>query len=341
MRLALLLLAACNLQDDLQRCGDLLCPPSATCAGDRCIEEASLSACVDRAEGDDCRIPRIDDGVCHLDECVARGCGNGVLESGEICDDGNRTSDDGCAGDCLGLDTCPPLGSRLSFRGLLQQVSSEDCSQYSESRDTGVSALLCSVGVTVSMNAILVGPIGGPYDLVPELTRNYLSAWVLPEGDGMIVLYSFDGVFEYQLLRPNSGTWVKEAALTLPTGDPIGRPSRGPEHRIMTTGFVEYALVGSEVTLVRTHTTPTLTLVYSANLSADGLRLFVTGLTGQVGAAPALYVLERATLDDEFGPRSGEPLADLDTTSSAFVTDNCDKMYVSQFGSMFYTRQTP
>ena len=40
-------------------------------------------------------------------------CGNGIVESGELCDDGNQESDDGCAADCSSKDpgyTCPPAG---------------------------------------------------------------------------------------------------------------------------------------------------------------------------------------------------------------------------------------
>jgi cysteine-rich repeat protein len=33
-------------------------------------------------------------------------CGNGVLDPGEVCDDGNTVSGDGCRGDCKGLERC-------------------------------------------------------------------------------------------------------------------------------------------------------------------------------------------------------------------------------------------
>jgi cysteine-rich repeat protein len=47
--------------------------------------------------------------VCRLDRgeqaCVIASCGNGVVEAGESCDDGNNDSGDSCAGDCV----TPPL----------------------------------------------------------------------------------------------------------------------------------------------------------------------------------------------------------------------------------------
>ena len=37
------------------------------------------------------------------------GCGNGVVDPGEICDDGNQYSDDGCSATCS-IDNYPPVG---------------------------------------------------------------------------------------------------------------------------------------------------------------------------------------------------------------------------------------
>lgn len=37
-------------------------------------------------------------------DCTVPRCGDGILDGGEICDDGNTTSGDGCAGDCKSLD---------------------------------------------------------------------------------------------------------------------------------------------------------------------------------------------------------------------------------------------
>ncbi|MFA5625200.1 MAG: DUF4215 domain-containing protein, partial [Bradymonadales bacterium] len=33
-------------------------------------------------------------------------CGNGELDAGEVCDDGNRVSGDGCSADCLSDESC-------------------------------------------------------------------------------------------------------------------------------------------------------------------------------------------------------------------------------------------
>ncbi|MCE9672855.1 Ig-like domain-containing protein [Myxococcus stipitatus] len=46
-------------------------------------------------------------------------CGDGYLDSGEVCDDGNRVAGDGCRADCQGLEVCGD--------GLLDSVTGEQC----------------------------------------------------------------------------------------------------------------------------------------------------------------------------------------------------------------------
>ncbi len=87
-------------------CGDLLCPHGATCvAGELCATQDQLAACVGIADGNTCPIGggvgRCDRGV-----CVAAGCGNGVVDPAESCDDGNATSGDGCRADCAKIEMC-------------------------------------------------------------------------------------------------------------------------------------------------------------------------------------------------------------------------------------------
>jgi cysteine-rich repeat protein len=51
--------------------------------------------------GSTCTTAAIADGVCNATEtCVPVGCGNGVVNGEEECDDGNTTPDDGCEVDC-------------------------------------------------------------------------------------------------------------------------------------------------------------------------------------------------------------------------------------------------
>lgn len=86
------------------------CTADTTCANDdpcdgaeRCELASACGVCVagdELADGTPCSTTALAAGVCRASECVARGCGNGVLESGERCDDANTDSGDGCEADC-------------------------------------------------------------------------------------------------------------------------------------------------------------------------------------------------------------------------------------------------
>ncbi len=53
------------------------------------------------AEGASCTTDTVESGVCSAArECVPVGCGNGVVDPPEECDDGNTVSGDGCESDC-------------------------------------------------------------------------------------------------------------------------------------------------------------------------------------------------------------------------------------------------
>ena len=46
---------------------------------------------------------RLTPAACRPD-CTVPACGDGVIDAGEVCDDGNATNGDGCAADCSSLD---------------------------------------------------------------------------------------------------------------------------------------------------------------------------------------------------------------------------------------------
>jgi cysteine-rich repeat protein len=37
-------------------------------------------------------------------DCTVPTCGDGILDAGEVCDDGNTTGGDGCSADCTALN---------------------------------------------------------------------------------------------------------------------------------------------------------------------------------------------------------------------------------------------
>lgn len=90
-------------------CGDgSVCAPGTVCvlALDLCVAPAQIVACESVASGERCATTEILVGVCHQGACVSSGCGNGLVETGEVCDDGNTLSGDGCSADCRSHETC-------------------------------------------------------------------------------------------------------------------------------------------------------------------------------------------------------------------------------------------
>jgi cysteine-rich repeat protein len=84
-----------------------VCPEGYGCrSGGGCFSPAQLSACADLAPGASCELSGFGQGVCVDGGCVVVGCGNGELDPGEVCDDGNAEAGDGCSETCRSLETC-------------------------------------------------------------------------------------------------------------------------------------------------------------------------------------------------------------------------------------------
>jgi cysteine-rich repeat protein len=122
-------LASC-ISDQLVPCGDRTCPAGDRCVANECASDAQIGACDGLQPGDVCSTDRIPHGFCvgtvGEQSCQPSTCGNGVLEQGEVCDDGNVKSGDGCSGDCQSDETCG--------NGYVDGIVGEQC-------DTGVPFL--------------------------------------------------------------------------------------------------------------------------------------------------------------------------------------------------------
>ena len=81
---------------DAAECDDgNVCNGAETCGSSNVCEAGAPSG-----DGTACTRPGGEPGVCRGPDCVAAGCGNGVVDSGEACDDGNDVEGDGCDTDC-------------------------------------------------------------------------------------------------------------------------------------------------------------------------------------------------------------------------------------------------
>jgi len=114
MRTGFALVLACALvgciRSSLVECGDgLVCPAGAVCAplGGSCVDPEQIDACLGKVDGADCSLSGAGNGLCQDQVCVIAVCGDGVLDLGEACDDGNTIGGDGmCNADCSKFEVC-------------------------------------------------------------------------------------------------------------------------------------------------------------------------------------------------------------------------------------------
>lgn len=126
-------IAAGCVEDDLVDCADgSACPSGTVCHVRGCLAPSQVAACATAGENTACSTEGIADGICSAGACVAAGCGNGLREATEQCDDGNRTDRDGCAANCLSDETCG--------NGFLDTLMGEACDDGNDVPGDGCQA---------------------------------------------------------------------------------------------------------------------------------------------------------------------------------------------------------
>jgi hypothetical protein len=65
-----------------------------------CLDDGTCGPGEPLADGTPCDTDEITGGTCRGEVCAPAGCGNGFIDSGEECDDGNTVRGDGCENDC-------------------------------------------------------------------------------------------------------------------------------------------------------------------------------------------------------------------------------------------------
>jgi cysteine-rich repeat protein len=101
-------LGAC-LDKEVVQCADgRICPASLRCdaAHQGCVLPQQLDSCANKPQGTSCSYRGVPVGACYEQVCLPSGCGNGILDTSEVCDDNNRFHGDGCSADCRSNETC-------------------------------------------------------------------------------------------------------------------------------------------------------------------------------------------------------------------------------------------
>lgn len=129
LTLTLVLLGGC-LDAGTTICGDLICPPGLVCASEQelCVLAEQNEACAGRPDGDAC-VFGTSNGQCQSETCLDYRCANGILEFGEVCDDGNGLSGDGCSGDCMSDESCG--------NGVIDSAAGEMCDDGNQVSEDG------------------------------------------------------------------------------------------------------------------------------------------------------------------------------------------------------------
>lgn len=106
MRWGLVAVLAACVEPHLVPCGSLSCPVGTVCVANQvCARAEEIAACEGLEDNASCVVDG-SVGTCRGRVCAPSGCGNGVIDPVELCDDGNVVSGDGCRADCRKVEVC-------------------------------------------------------------------------------------------------------------------------------------------------------------------------------------------------------------------------------------------
>lgn len=96
------------LEPQLRDCPDgVSCPMTLQCGPmGGCFAQSAIDACETAPMGAACTYDDVTQGVCEDLVCLPVGCGNSVITSDEVCDDGNTINNDDCSADCKSNNQC-------------------------------------------------------------------------------------------------------------------------------------------------------------------------------------------------------------------------------------------
>lgn len=230
--------------------------------------------------------------------------------------------------------SCPEPGAGPPVFGTsIEELVPRACYYFTYSQTTGLGYATCG-------NEMVEGPLGGPLEvsaIAPNLPGAYLDRpGVAPEGTRMLVRQLSTPTQRISWYARTGATWtwlsdlMEDTALTTP-----GVPSAGPDRRALiatTTGYHEFVESNDTWTELRVSPWATMGVTGGAqlHLSPDGLRLTF------ILSSMVMYA-ERPDLAAEFGTAS--QVASVGSTPSAFITEDCARVYYSVGDALVFRRQ--
>ncbi|MEC9071896.1 MAG: hypothetical protein VX938_05925, partial [Myxococcota bacterium] len=213
---------------DLADCDDGNPCTDDTCTEIGCIHEYNTAPCNDDNEctvGDSCfngvcgseLLTCEDDNPCTDDDCdenigcvfnpVAPCCGNGAVEGGENCDDGNFNDGDGCNNDCI-IEDCPPGTAQVEGLCWVHALNWDPVNSAHQAACASIGKSKTNTNVTMNWNEDTLAKVAVAlgYTSIGDYSDSAHGMWC--NNDTMQCgTHNFGGYFENYGPYPNNWWW--------------------------------------------------------------------------------------------------------------------------------------
>ncbi len=215
--LVVLVMSGACVSSGVEPCGDRVCAAGTHCAmldtGEvECATQPQLDACKMPGPNDTCTTPDHASGYCNGGVCLPILCGDDRIEPGEVCDDGNTRTGDGCSGDCMSVEACgnghlDPLKLDANH----EPQANEQCDDGNlVSGDGCSSTCLSETDIWRQVDFTGPGPLAGG-SVAYDVGRNRMVMF----GGGTYVSSKF--VVHSDTYESNGHGWARAIAPTAPT----------------------------------------------------------------------------------------------------------------------------
>ena len=171
---------------------DKHCDDRNPCNGvETCLIDTHLCAPGTVADGESCFFDESRDGICAGGICDLPSCGDGSLDAGEDCDDGNRTNDDGCQSDCTLVCGAGVVDDILAVRALFDPLTGRCLAAFSTSFTRSEAEAHCQarfghlVAISSAEENDAVATVSGSVDMwigYSDSSEEGLFVWSSHEG---------------------------------------------------------------------------------------------------------------------------------------------------------------